>query len=196
VFALVLVRLVTLDSAMYSIDYFYTGFANRRFLTFSISAASLWMASRFAGARESQSVAYGAGHLVMLWALGLEVAGWAGRTSDPQDVANVVSTGISILMAVYASALVVAGVVLRSALNRILGLGLFALVIVKLYLLDVWSLSRGFRITAFLALGGLLLLVSYLYSRYKPALEKLWRPETAERETPPDERPAGERSSI
>jgi uncharacterized membrane protein len=196
VFALVLVRLVTLDSAMYSIDYFYTAFANRRFLTFAVSAASLWMASRFARTQESQSVAYGAGHLVMLWALGLEVAGWAGRTSDPQDVANVVSTGISILMAVYASALVVTGVVRRSALERILGLGLFALVIVKLYLFDVWSLSRGFRIIAFLALGGLLLLVSYLYSRYKPALEKLWRPETAERETPPDERPAGERSSI
>jgi uncharacterized membrane protein len=196
VFGLVLVRLVTLDSAMYSIDYFYTAFANRRFLTFAVSAASLWMASRFARTQEPRSVAYGAGHLVMLWALGLEVAGWAGRTSDPQEVGNVVSTGISILMAVYASALVVTGVVRRSALDRILGLGLFALVIVKLYLLDVWSLSRGFRIIAFLALGGLLLLVSYLYSRYKPALEKLWKPEAAERETPPDERPAGERSSI
>ncbi len=196
VFVLVLVRLVTLDSAMYSIDYFYTGFANRRFLTFGVSAASLWIASRFARTQESQSIAYGAGHLVMLWALGLEVAGWAGRTSDPQDVANVVSTGVSILMAVYASALVVTGVVRRSSLDRILGLGLFALVIVKLYLLDVWSLSRGFRIIAFLALGGLLLLVSYLYSRYRPALEKLWRPEIAERETPSDERPSGEHSSI
>lgn len=196
VFTLVLVRLVTLDSAMYSIDYFYTAFANRRFLTFAVSAASLWMASRFARTQESQSVAYGAGHLVMLWALGLEVAGWAGRTSDPQDVANVVSTGISILMAVYASALVVTGVVRRSALDRILGLGLFALVIVKLYLLDVWSLSRGFRITAFLALGGLLLLVSYLYSRFKPALERLWRPEATEQEAQPDDRPAGEHSST
>jgi hypothetical protein len=195
VFALVLVRLVTLDSAMYSIDHFYTAFANRRFLTFTVSAASLWIASRFARTQESQSVSYSAGHLVLLWALGLEVAGWAGRTSDVQDVANVVSTGISILMAVYASALVVAGVALRSALNRILGLGLFALVILKLYLLDVWSLSRGFRITAFLALGGLLLLVSYLYSRFKPALERLWRPE-AEQETPPEDRSAGERSSI
>ena len=196
VFALVLVRLVILDSTMYSIDYAYTAFANRRFLTFLVSAASLWIASRFAWTRESESVAYGAGHLVILWALGLEVAGWAGRTSDPQDVANVVSTGVSILMAVYASALVVAGVALRSALNRILGLGLFALVIVKLYLLDVWSLSRGFRITAFLALGGLLLLVSYLYSRFKPALERLWRPETADRGAPPEERPARARSSI
>jgi uncharacterized membrane protein len=99
-------------------------------------------------------------------------------------------------MAVYASALVVAGVALRSALNRILGLGLFALVIMKLYLLDVWSLSRGFRITAFLALGGLLLLVSYLYSRYKPALERLWRAETADHAEPPEDPPAQERSPV
>jgi uncharacterized membrane protein len=196
VFALVLVRLVTLDSAMYRIDYFYTAFANRRFLTFAVSAASLWIASRFARTRESQCVSYGAAHLVTVWALGLEVAGWAGRTSDPQDVANIVSAGISILMAVYASALVVSGVALRSALNRILGLGLFALVILKLYLLDVWSLSRGFRITAFLALGGLLLLVSYLYSRYKPALERLWRPETAEQEAPPEDPSVEDRSPV
>ncbi len=81
VFALVLVRLVTLDSEMYRIDHFYTAFANLRFLTFAMAAGCLWIASRFARTRESQCIAYGTGHLVALWALGLEVAGWAGRTS-------------------------------------------------------------------------------------------------------------------
>lgn len=195
-FGLVFIRLLTVDAQMYSVQQSYAALANQRFLTFAVSAASLWIASRFAQTREFQTAAYGAGHLVLLSALGMEIAGWARRTSDPQEVSNVESTGISILMAVYASALVVTGVALRSALNRILGLGLFALVIVKLYLLDVWSLSRGFRITAFLALGGLLLLVSYLYSRFKPALERLWRPETAEKEAPPEDPGTGERSSI
>jgi predicted membrane protein DUF2339 len=192
-FGLVFIRLVAVDAEIYSIQHSYALLANPRFLTFAMAAASLWTASRFALIREAQTVTYGAGHLVLLWALGMEIAGWARRTSDPQDVSNLESTGISILMAVYASALVVAGVGLRSALNRILGLGLFALVIVKLYLLDVWSLSRGFRIAAFLALGALLLLVSYLYSRFKPALERLWRPETEE---PPNDRSTGENSSI
>jgi hypothetical protein len=173
-FALVLLRLFTLDARIYSTSA-YTALANRRFLTFVLAAASLWIASRFSRSQESQSIAYGAGHLVLLWALAMEVNGWAARTADAVDVASVESTGISILMAVYALALVVAGVALRSTLNRILGLGLMAAVIAKLYLLDVWSLSRGFRITAFLALGGLLLLVSYLYSRFKPALEKFWK---------------------
>jgi uncharacterized membrane protein len=172
-FAAVFVRLFASDA-----QHAESTLLNARLLTFAISAASLWVAARFAGSQESKSVTYGAGHLVLLWALAMEVAGWAERTADPPDVANVSSTGISILMAVYALALIVAGVVVkgtaRSAVNRILGLGLMALVIAKLYLIDVWQLSRGFRITAFLALGALLLLVSYLYSRFKPAIERLW----------------------
>ena len=51
VFALVFVRLVTLDVRIYSIDYAYTALANRRFLTFAVAAASLWIASRFARIR-------------------------------------------------------------------------------------------------------------------------------------------------
>jgi len=168
-FAAVFVRLFANDSHA-----FETTLLNGRLLTFVVAAASLWIASRCALSRESQCVTYGAGHFVLLWALGMEVSAWAQRTAETQDVTSVSSTGISILMAAYALALVVAGVAAGSALNRILGLGLMALVIVKLYLFDVWQLSRGFRITAFLALGGLLLLVSYLYSRFKPALEKLW----------------------
>jgi uncharacterized membrane protein len=195
-FGLVFIRLFAADARMYSAQQSYMALANRRFLTFAVAAGSLWFASRFARTRQFQTVTYGAGHLVLLWALGMEIAGWASRSSDPQDVSSVESTGISILMAVYAAVLVGSGVALRSAINRILGLGLFALVIVKLYLLDVWSLSRGFRITAFLALGGLLLLVSYLYSRFKPALEKLWSPETAEQAAPPEDGPIVERSSI
>ncbi|MSV34958.1 MAG: DUF2339 domain-containing protein [Bryobacterales bacterium] len=169
-FALVFLRLFTSEAWLYQ-----SGFWNTRLLTFAVCAASMWMASRRAWSGEAKAVTYGGGHVFLLWALALEVSAWAQRTAEPEDVSSVSSAGVSILMAVYAVALVIAGTALRSAVNRILGLGLLALVVAKLYLLDVWSLSRGFRITAFLALGGLLLLVSYLYSRFRPALEKLWR---------------------
>lgn len=169
-FAMVFWRLFAIDAGTPEATLF-----NGRLLTFAVAAASLWVASRAARSEESRAVAYGAGHVVLLWALALEVAGWAQRTAEPQDAANLSAMGISILMAVYAVALVVAGVTARSAMNRVLGLGLLALAIAKLYLLDVWQLSRGFRLTAFLVLGGLLLLVSYLYSRFKPALERLWK---------------------
>jgi uncharacterized membrane protein len=126
------------------------------------------------------AAAYLAGHIVLLWALVMEAAGWAERTAAPQDVSAVSTVAVSILMACYALALIGAGVATRTAINRLAGLGLMALVVAKLYLVDVWQLSRGFRITAFLGLGALLLLVSYLYSRFRPAIEKLLKDRPAE----------------
>ena len=97
------------------------------------------------------------------------------RTADPQNVANLQSTAISILMAVYALLLIGAGVASRTVINRVLGLGLIGLVVVKLYIYDVWLLVRIYRIVAFAALGALLLITSYLYSRYREKIEVLWR---------------------
>ena len=109
----------------------------------------------------------------------MEVVGWAERNFAPADVLSVETMGISILMALYALMLVVLGVATRTVINRVLGLGLMGTVVVKLYLSDIWELSRIFRITAFLALGVVLLLVSYLYSRFKPAIERLWKDDVA-----------------
>ncbi len=51
VFALVLVRLLAFDSRIYATD----TLVNRRFLTFAVAAASLWVASRFARSQRSES---------------------------------------------------------------------------------------------------------------------------------------------
>jgi uncharacterized membrane protein len=77
-------------------------------------------------------------------------------------------------MACYAVLLVGAGVIYRSALNRILGLGLIGVVVAKLYLYDVWLLVRIYRIAAFGVLGALLLLTSYVYSRNRVSIENWW----------------------
>jgi len=159
-------------------------FFNARLLTFAVSAASFLFTARCLTSRQGMAVTYCGGHLLLLWGLVLEVAGWADRNAAPQDIANTTTTGISILIAIYALALVGAGVAQRVSINRLLGLALLGAVIAKLYLIDVWALSRGFRIVAFLALGAMLLLVSYLYSRFKPAIEKLWKDPGEETPTP------------
>jgi len=82
---------------------------------------------------------------------------------------------ISILFAVYAAILVSIGVAARSALNRIAGLALIALVILKLYLYDIWQLGRVYRISAFVALGILLIATSFLYSRFRGLVEGWWK---------------------
>ena len=115
----------------------------------------------------------------MLWALGAEVIGFVNRTAAPQDLQNARSTALSILMALYAVLLVALGVAGRSALNRLLGLGLIGVVALKLYLYDVWQISRGmYRVAAFAGLGILLILTSYLYSRYRGSIETWWRDES------------------
>jgi uncharacterized membrane protein len=91
------------------------------------------------------------------------------------DQFETITVSISILMALYGLMLITLGVIKRTSINRILGLLLMALVVIKLYLSDVWELGFVFRIVAFLGLGVLLLTVSYLYSRFRPAIEKLWK---------------------
>jgi uncharacterized membrane protein len=70
--------------------------------------------------------------------------------------------------------LIGAGVGSRTLINRVLGLGLIGLVVVKLYVYDVWQLVRIYRIVAFAVLGALLLITSYLYSRYREKIEAWW----------------------
>lgn len=177
-FVLVLARLFAADASMYSGAQSYAAFWNARFLTFAIAAAALWLTARWARTGPAALAPYLAGHFVMLWALGAEVIGLVNRTVAPQDLQNARSTAVSILMALYAVLLVGLGVAGRSALNRILGLGLIGVVALKLYLYDVWLISRGmYRVAAFAGLGILLIATSYLYSRYRGSIDAWWRDE-------------------
>ncbi len=55
---------------------------------------------------------------------------------------------------------------------RIISLSLFALIIAKLYLYDIWQMSQTGRIIAFIFLGLLFLSVSFLYQKLKVLLQK------------------------
>jgi uncharacterized membrane protein len=63
------------------------------------------------------------------------------------------------------AALLAVGFRRRSALLRWQGLVLLAVTIFKVFLLDTSTLSQGYRIVSFLALGALLLGVSFAYQR-------------------------------
>jgi uncharacterized membrane protein len=174
IFVLVLSRLNSVDAWMYAPDASYDLIANSRFLTFLIAAAALWAAAYWTQAGWEALTLYLGGHYVMLWGLGLEALGWVGRNASSDNLRSAQSASISILMACYAVLLIGAGVLYRSALNRILGLGLIGVVVAKLYLYDVWLLVRIYRIAAFGVLGALLLLTSYVYSRNRASIENWW----------------------
>ncbi|MCU1259056.1 MAG: putative rane protein [Bryobacterales bacterium] len=167
-FTLALVRLCVFDAGMYSSAVAHPLIANARLLTFLVTGVCFWLGAHWAERRSLALVLYIAGHFVVLWALLMEIFDWAFHRP------SVGTVSASVLLAVYGIALVVLGVTVRSLVNRLLGLVLLALVVVKLYLYDVWQLEQTFRFVAFVVLGILLLTASFLYSRFRFVVDKLW----------------------
>ncbi len=173
VFLLVLGSLLVTDSAGPDSDRLMV---NVRFLTFTVAAGSLLAAARWIAAGWRALATYLCGLGVMLWGLCLEAADWAGHHAAPEDLRSVTSTLISVLAAAYAVLLVAGGVARRSPVTRVAGIVLIGLVVLKLYLYDVWLLAQFYRMAAFAILGLLLLAMSYLYSRFRSSIENWWRP--------------------
>ena len=73
--------------------------------------------------------------------------------------------GLSVLWTLYAGGLIAVGLARRSAMLRWQALALFALVVAKVFLYDMSSLDKIYRIASFLVLGVLLLGVSFVYQR-------------------------------
>ena len=176
IFLLALIRVILFDSQIYVYDQSHSLLWNRRFLTFVVVGCCLLAAARWSRwYKRVALVDYFAGHFVLLFGLTLEVIDWASRLRIPQSIASVETLSISVLFGIYGVILIALGVATRTALNRITGLVLIGLVIVKLYLFDVWQLERIYRISAFVALGVLLIGTSFLYSRFRRVVESWWK---------------------
>jgi len=74
---------------------------------------------------------------------------------------------ITLVWLLYALATLIGGIYYRSATIRILALLLFAVTAAKVFLYDVWKLSSEWKTAAFIALGVVLMLVSFFYRRYR-----------------------------
>lgn len=178
VFGLTLIRLLTLDAWIYGNGSQYDLLANARFLTFAVAAASLWLSVQWLDDQREKLAAYIAGHFVLLWTLVMEVVGQAERSVQADKVFSVGSVSVSVLIAAYGVILIGAFVLGRFTVNRLLGLILLGGVVLKLYLHDVWVLERIYRVVAFGFLGILLLLTSFLYSRYRTKIGDWWKDDT------------------
>ena len=96
------------------------------------------------------------------------VALWIDQTrATGADRSSLTSALESVFLAGYGIAALAYGIARNTAPYRTLGLILLGMVIGKLYLWDIWQLDRFYRISAFVALGVLLLVASYLYSRFR-----------------------------
>ena len=85
---------------------------------------------------------------------------YAGPIENWKFLANLY---ISILWAAYAAFLIIIGFWKNKPSLRYAALGLFAILLGKIFLFDTINLKTGYRITAFLVTGLILVGVSYLY---------------------------------
>lgn len=108
--------------------------------------------------------------ITLLFVIGsLEIDRWAAHQTfgNPWFVRQV---GFSIFWSVFGVACVAAGFRTRIAALRYCGLGLLALTLAKVVLVDLGSISTGYRVLSFMGLGILLLGTSVLYGKLSPRL--------------------------
>jgi uncharacterized membrane protein len=92
----------------------------------------------------------------------------------PADIYNIVTsnqkTGYAILWGMFAFVLIYLGFKWQSRQIRIISISVFALTLLKLFVFDLRGLSEGGKIAAFISLGVLLLIISFMYQRLKKIL--------------------------
>jgi uncharacterized membrane protein len=130
--------------------------------------------SRYAG--QVGRVASGAAGVVLLFVLsqawtryqdvGLrEARGVTGRSGLAGEIRWRTQVGLSLLWTLYAAITLAWGFIRRSTALRYAALGLFGLVIVKVFVVDLASVKTLYRMLSFLILGVVLLLVGLLYQK-------------------------------
>lgn len=102
-------------------------------------------------------------HVSIIWVLSSELIHWL-------DMAGYVESyklGLSILWGVYSFLLIAFGIWKDKAYLRIGGMIFFGITLVKLFFYDISHLGTIQKTIVFVSLGVLLLIISFLYNKYK-----------------------------
>lgn len=102
-------------------------------------------------------------HLSILWVLSSELINWMAIGESDQSY----KLGLSILWGIYALVLIILGIWKNKKYLRIAAIALFGVTLVKLFFYDIASLNTISKTIVFVSLGLLLLIISFLYNKYK-----------------------------
>lgn len=141
---------------------------NSRTLGFGATAAGLLLTSKRHPRQHRLAAGLAlAGHAAVMLLLTLEAADYFRHAGAERHARQL---SYSLIWAAYAIGLVVNGLLRRDRPVRLMALGVLGTTILKVFILDLSFLENPYRILSFLALGGVLVAVSYLYQRYRHAL--------------------------
>ena len=156
-------------------------FFNARFAVFLFAIAMgvlvTWLYSRYReqttdSEKVIQVILVLGANFLMIWALSVEVLhslSVYGLGYDPSTQ----SFALSAVWAFYAAVMLAVGIALRYRPARIMAMIVLGIVIVKSFLVDVWTLEKLYRIIAFVGLGVLLLLASYVYQIQRERIRRI-----------------------
>lgn len=102
-------------------------------------------------------------HLVILWIASSELISWMDIANSTQSY----KLGLSILWGVYALLLIMLGIWKSKQHLRIGAIALFGITLIKLFFYDISHLDTLAKTIVFVSLGVLLLIISFLYNKYK-----------------------------
>lgn len=75
--------------------------------------------------------------------------------------------GLTSLWGIYSFILIAYGIFRKNQVMRISAISLFGITLFKLVTYDTWDLSTGYKVVAYMLLGVILLVVAFLYQKFK-----------------------------
>lgn len=90
-----------------------------------------------------------------------------------KNIENSKNVALSFLWALYAIIVSIVGIFVKNKLARLFGIALFGLTIIKLFIFDLWGLGALYRIISSASLGVILLIVSFVYNKYKDRIGEI-----------------------
>jgi len=154
-------------SGYYEIGAFHIGirYISYVFVALVLTACYKYMKQGFLAG--SSSLIFDIGlHISIVWMVSSELI----NCLDLSGSSDSYKLGLTILWGVYALGLIILGIWKKKKHLRIGAIVLFSVTLVKLFLYDISHLGTLSKTIVFLALGVLLLIVSFLYNKFKDTI--------------------------
>ena len=150
------------STSLYSLSIRYISFV---FVAITFMATSLYLKGKYVN-RDFKNSFPLILHTAILWILSSELINWMDITGSSDSY----KLGITILWGTYSLAMIVLGIWRKNKNLRIGAIVLFGVTLIKLFLYDLSSLNTISKTIVMVSLGILLLIISFLYNKYKQTI--------------------------
>ena len=138
-----------------------------RYIAFGILACSIFQLLKFVKAqlpsRQMRIASEYILHTVIVWCASAELVSWMHLINSAQSY----KLGLSIFWGLYSLLLIILGIRYRKSYLRIGAFSLFGITLFKLFFYDISHLNTISKTIVFVSLGILLLVISFLYNKYR-----------------------------